>query len=268
MSNAESSVNKRIKSKEYPAYSLQETIDFIDKLKGYPLGKPISYTNAAKEIKVSTNTKSFKYLLSSARQFGLIETSPGQKLTITECGQSFQYPTDTLVAKELKLKCFKHPVLYKALFDLYEEKSIPPQNILENVLIQECGIAPNATEIAARVFLETAEQVGAIISGILTTSNIPSHSKEEKTGSRVLAHASAVTTNIKPYRDEEHDSTKKILEELAPNNSLEIRITLEKQRKIIFSYPSDLTSKEAKKAVKMIQVELEDILPFNFDDNQ
>ena len=53
------------KSKEYPAVTLDQAIDFVKKFKDYPVSKPISYDVAAKECGVSSSTKSFRYTISS-----------------------------------------------------------------------------------------------------------------------------------------------------------------------------------------------------------
>ena len=60
------------KSKEYPAVTLEQAIDFTRRFKDYPKSKPISYETAAKECGVSVGTKSFRYTISSAKQFGLL----------------------------------------------------------------------------------------------------------------------------------------------------------------------------------------------------
>lgn len=160
----------KIKSKEYPAISLGQAIAFIKKLKDYPIGKPISYDAAAKEMGVKPTTKSFTYAISSARQYGLISTSAGKTLSFLDSANRFARPTeDEQNLTLLKIQCFSSPKLYSELIQEYNGKSMPATNILENVLISYYGVAPKAAQTAAQTFIDTANEVGVVKSGVLNT---------------------------------------------------------------------------------------------------
>lgn len=159
---------KKIRSKEYPACTLNEAIEFVIALKDYVMLPSIPYEVAAKQTNVSVTTKSFKYRISSARQYGLIATSSGKTLTFLDSARAFAFPTDTVDLNQLKLDSFSAPKLYSDLLELYGGKSIPTQQSLENVLITSFGIAPNAKEVAAKTFIDTANEIGAVVGGILT----------------------------------------------------------------------------------------------------
>jgi len=164
--------NKKIKqkSKEYPAVTLGKAIEFIEALKGYPIGKPISYGTAATELKVSETTKSFRYTLSAAKQYGLISTS-GKVLTFLESANRIARPTeDEIVLKELKMECFSTPKIYSELIQEYKGRSLPPIKTLENILITNHGIAPNVANSAAQTFIDTANEVDAIKNGVVDLS--------------------------------------------------------------------------------------------------
>ncbi len=49
--------NIRVKSKKYPAVTLEETIKFLNTFKDFPISKPISYDTAAHCM----GLKEFKY---------------------------------------------------------------------------------------------------------------------------------------------------------------------------------------------------------------
>jgi len=159
----------KVKSKEYPAITLKKAINFIEKLKDYPVGKPISYELAAKEMGVSVTTKSFKYTISAARQFGLISTSSGSTLSFLAPANRFARPTeDESVLSLLKLQCFSTPKIYEELISEHKGKSIPDITKLENILVSYHGVAPNAATIAAKTFIDSADEAGAIKSGVLS----------------------------------------------------------------------------------------------------
>ena len=69
------------KSREYPAVTLDAAVAFVEKFRDYPQNKPISYDVAAETCGVKATTNSFKYTLSSARQYGLISTSSGKTIS-------------------------------------------------------------------------------------------------------------------------------------------------------------------------------------------
>lgn len=167
----------KIKSKkEYPAYTVNESISFIEKFKAYQPGQPISYDVAAKAIKVSATTKSFRYYLSSARQYGLISTSNGDKINLLESAYRLIRPTeDEGILNMVRLECFKSPKLYSELINYYNGKSMPDISKLENYLMNSHGIAPNVAKKAAQTFISSANEVGAVINGILSIDYINNH---------------------------------------------------------------------------------------------
>ena len=174
----------KIKSKEYPAITLDQAIVFIKKLKDYPIGKPISYDAAAKEMNVKPTTKSFTYTVSSARQYGLISTSTGKTLSFLEPANRLARPTEneqTLTL--LKIQCFSSPKLYSELIEEYNGKSMPATNVLENVLVSYYGVAPKAAKTAAQTFIDTANEVGAVNSGVLNTESNANNTDATTAGS-------------------------------------------------------------------------------------
>jgi len=158
----------KIKSKEYPAITLGKAIEFVEKLKDYPRNKPISYDTAAQALHIKPTTKSFTYTISASKQFGLITTSTGRTLSLTERAIRLVRPTeDEGTLLKLKIECFSLPKLYSNLLNEYSGKSIPPIERLENILVTSFGIAPNAANSAAMTFIESANEVCVIQNGIL-----------------------------------------------------------------------------------------------------
>ena len=160
------------KSKEYPAITLNKAIEFVKKFKDYPLGKPIAYDVAAKELGVSSATKSFRYSISSAKQFGLIATSTGQTFTLQEAANFLIRPTteaETTI-KAIKNKCFSTPQLYNKLIHEYDGKSLPSVGTLENVLVTYHQILPAVAKVAAQKFIDSAVELGIVQNGVLCLS--------------------------------------------------------------------------------------------------
>ena len=162
----------KIRSKEYPAVTMQKALSFIMNFKDYPRNKPISHETAAQVLKLKPSTKNFVYTLSAARQFGLITTTPsGKILTLTEYANRLVRPIEEEnVLKKLKIKCFLLPKLYSELINEYNGKSLPSSERLKDILISNYGIAPNAANNAAINFIDSANEVGVIQNGVLNMS--------------------------------------------------------------------------------------------------
>ena len=155
------------KSKEYPAISFDEAVSFVMKFRDFPLRQVIKKEVAAKEFKVKPTTKSFTYSVSAAKQFGLISVK-GQTFTLTENAYRIIRPTETEDAIcKLKLDCIKGPTLYGELIKQYEGRRLPELETLKNVLITYYSILPVVVDTAAKKFIESVNQVGAVEDGIL-----------------------------------------------------------------------------------------------------
>lgn len=158
----------KAKSKEYPAVTLGQAIEFVGKFRDYPQGKAVSYDTAAKECEISASTKSFRYTISSAKQFGLISTSTGQTFTLLEPAYRLIRPTESESSLHaLKIECFSAPKLYSELIPMYVGKSLPPVTTLENVLVNYHHIVPAVAKSAAQKFIDSATEIGIVQNGVL-----------------------------------------------------------------------------------------------------
>ncbi len=159
------------KSREYPAVTISEVIAFIEKLKDYPQNKPISYETAAGVCGVKITTNSFKYLISAAKQYGMISTAVGKTITLMDAAKEFARPTkSTEELRLLKIECFKTPKLYAELIEEYKGQSLPQQQTLENILVKQYSIVSSVAKVAATTFIKNATEIGVVQSGILDLS--------------------------------------------------------------------------------------------------
>lgn len=237
----------RPKSKEYPAISINQAIDFVRKYKNFPVGKPIKYEVAAKECKVSANTKSFRYSISSAKQFGLISTSTGQTFMLLETAHRLVRPTESEVAlNKLKKQCFASPSLYKELISQYEGQGLPPSTTLENVLVTYHSITSAAAKVAAQKFLESVEEVGAVRDGILCLSD-EQESESEISSQTDSKSDEAQSDNFLPEEGVDILATQPEGEFAAPLN-----IPFGDKRRAVLYMPLDATKEDAEYVQEMI----------------
>lgn len=236
----------KLKSKDYPAYTLEKAIEFVSKFKDFPPNKPIGYDVAAKECNVSATTKSFVYILSAARQYGLIATSTGRSFTLLPAATRLIRPTETSGALQLlKVECFSNPKLYSELISSYSGKSVPAPSTLENVLVTYHGILPAVAKKAAQTFIDTANEVGVVQNGIL---NIDIELIEERDESAT------------PEEKNKAPNTELILEEIPPATDLTpvdkfaapLNISFGDKRRAILYMPIDATPDDAEYVKAMI----------------
>lgn len=152
----------REKSVRYPANNLKECVDFLSIVhsiggrKDAPIESILSKLNLT-----SSETKSFKYLVSSAEIFGLIEkTNNGIKPT--DMGTLILYPPNGEEQKRaLLIEVFKTPQLYQKIIERYDNMIIPNNVILKNVFLHQ-GIATKALDSAVDAFINSANYANVL----------------------------------------------------------------------------------------------------------
>ncbi|MCK9593726.1 MAG: hypothetical protein M0Q91_17130 [Methanoregula sp.] len=158
----ETTKKTREKSVRYPANNLKECVDFlaivhsIGGRKDAPIESILSKLNLT-----SPDTKSFKYLVSSAEIFGLIEkTNTGIKPT--EAGTLILYPPGGEEQKrKMLIDAFRTPQLYQKVIEQYDNMILPSNVILRSVFLQK-GIAPKALDNAVDSFINSAQYADVI----------------------------------------------------------------------------------------------------------
>ena len=158
----ETTKKTREKSVRYPANNLKECVDFlaivhsIGGRKDAPIESILSKYNLT-----SSNTKSFKYLVSSAEYFGLTEkTNAGIKPT--EAGTLILYPPGGEEQKrKMLIDAFRTPQLYQKVIEQYDNMILPNNVLLKNQFLQY-GIAPKALESAVDAFINSAQYANVI----------------------------------------------------------------------------------------------------------
>lgn len=161
---------EREKSALYPAATWGDCIDFIQKISSFNL-KAVSYQELAKKYGLSNpSTKSFTTKLGAAKQFGLITTTQGNTIQLTEVSKRLLYPTGE-PTRPLELQCFAQPPLYSKLVSRYDGLAIPAPELLANILMNEYRITRSVKDAAAKIFLQSAEQLDLLHGGILCYSD-------------------------------------------------------------------------------------------------
>lgn len=196
------------KSQMYPGASWSAAVNLIETINTKFGGSTVSYEELSRVYNVSPSTKSFTGRLSGAKQYGLIETLSGT-ISITNFGKSYLYPTTENSRNEIALEAIKKPKLFSDLIDRYNNKPLPTKELLSNVLMAEYSIMQNVKDSVANIFIDTIDQLGLRVNGILKydTSN-----------------SNSLTKTISEFPDNRDDAnqTQQLLQSVTPNKCIEI----------------------------------------------
>lgn len=161
---------EREKSALYPGATWSDCMEFIQKIGSFNL-KAVSYQELAKKYGLSNpSTKSFTTKIGAAKQFGLITTVQGNTIQLTETSKRLLYPTGE-PTKPLELQCFAQPPLYAKLIAKFDGMAVPAPELLANILMNEHRITRSVKDVAAKIFLQSADQMNLLHGGILCYSD-------------------------------------------------------------------------------------------------
>jgi uncharacterized membrane protein YgcG len=107
----------------------------------------------------SAQNGAYLELVASGRTYGLI-TSEGGQLVLTDRARSILMPIYPETARSAMVDAFLAVPLFKAVYDEYHGKELPPEFGLKNALRTRFGVVPGRTDKAYRALMESAEQAG------------------------------------------------------------------------------------------------------------
>lgn len=157
-----SAKKSREKSVRYPAYSLEDCVDFLKMVQSIGGKKEAPVESVLSKMKVSTpENKRYKYLTSSAEIFGLIKKTD-KGITPTEMGILIIYPVNgEEQRKQLIMEAFRTPQIYQKIIERYLDTILPDTEMLKAIFYSH-SIATNALDTAVNAFIASAKFAGAI----------------------------------------------------------------------------------------------------------
>lgn len=148
----------KIRSRKHPARSLPGAVAFAKRILTLG-GKGVSLASIATDMGLAnTNNGRFRYLLSAAKQFGLIDVVR-EATHITPTGMHILMPTDEEDHALHLVEAIKKPPVYAALLHRFTGLELPPIASLEGIMLHDHGVAPNKARNAAKAFYESVRYV-------------------------------------------------------------------------------------------------------------
>ena len=139
---------------------------------------------------------------------------------------------------------------------IYENKGLPSQIALENILLRDHGIAQSSKTVAAKVFLETIAELDLAPTGVLTLEEddyyaISNGFSSENNNSEDVANESKDNSQFCEFDVAAPISKALPLEQ---NDYEQLVIPLGNKRKAIINMPSDAVADEAEYVKDMLAV--------------
>ncbi len=154
MTNLTDTRKRGKRSNSYPAYPIQESIEFTT-----PIYNSFGDTIISREDIAEVHNRSVGNVvpkISACVQYNLLELKSGKGYRITPNFVSAYKPLDEEEKRSALLSCFKSPKLYGQLVEEFDGKKLPDEKGLPTILFRKYDIAENVSEKAANIFIENA----------------------------------------------------------------------------------------------------------------
>ncbi|MGC2639813.1 MAG: hypothetical protein WA294_21700 [Acidobacteriaceae bacterium] len=138
---------------EWPYFSLDDVTKLAKGI--FELGGSCTIDQLAGHLNQAASGGAFRLKVQAARTFGLVKSVQG-KLSLSELGTRVLEPEAAAAAR---VEAFFAVPLYRALYDSYRGKALPPSAGLE-VAIVNLGVAPKQKEKARQAFQRSASDAG------------------------------------------------------------------------------------------------------------
>lgn len=185
MANRSSYQRKKIqRSVLYPTVPLSECYDFVQHI--YSLSEiSVPYTDILDELGIKNpDSKFFVNRISTAKQYQFITVERnGEKIVrLTELAKQILHTQEGgSDRRQLFIKAFQNPPLYRKLIIRFKNRILPPKSQLSNILMNDFAISPAAKNLATTCFLESASYLECIDHDILSLEPIEPSSHSTKT---------------------------------------------------------------------------------------
>ena len=156
--SAETSDKRKLSELKFPAYSLSDSAAVADAIYNKGGGSASRVHLAAYLNYTSIENGAFKARIAAARTFGLVDG--GDPFTLTPLGEKLLLPQTETDSRDALVEAFLRVPLFKAVYDEFYGKDLPPEFALKNALRLKFNVIPSRLEIAHRVLMSSADTAG------------------------------------------------------------------------------------------------------------
>lgn len=150
------------KQRNFPKDSLDSALRIAQKIRDERAGQPMKRLLVADALGIRPGSSNFRYLLSSARQYGLTEgTEKADSISLTPLGTDAT-GDDPGKRKRALQKAALTPTLFSAFFGTYNGSKLPSETMLPKLLVTDFGVPEDRVAEVVPLLLETGRRVGII----------------------------------------------------------------------------------------------------------
>jgi hypothetical protein len=150
-----------VAQRNYPKHTLQQALVVPQKIRDEKAGNPMNRLLVADALGIKPASSNFKYLLSSARQYGLTEgTEKAIDIRLTALGR--EATQEGALRKAALVRAALAPDVFKRFFEAYDGSKVPSTEMLKKVLAADYEVDPGLASDCAAVLLENGSFVGII----------------------------------------------------------------------------------------------------------
>jgi len=147
----------------FPRDSMKRVLQLAESIEKNNAGKPYDRLTLAGSVNYSPNSSGFRQLIISSGRYGLTEGGyAADKIALTPLGSQIVAPTtEDQVGKGLR-QALLTPELFRRVFEFYNKKNIPKEDLFKNALKKEFNVAPEDVDTAYSILVQNMRDYGVI----------------------------------------------------------------------------------------------------------
>jgi Predicted nucleotide-binding protein containing TIR-like domain len=147
----------------FPRDSLKASLKLAESIERNNAGKPFDRLTLASSINISPNSSSYRQLITSSGRYGLTEGGyQADKIGLTPLGSQIVAPTTENQTKSGLRTGLLTPPLFKRVYEFYDRKSIPREDLFKNTLRKEFDVATDDVSTCYSVLMQNAKDYSLI----------------------------------------------------------------------------------------------------------
>jgi len=152
---------KRERSVGYPSFTIESCEKLTQQIKEFFSDVQfVDDKTISKAVGVSGG--SFLMKLSSAVKYGLLDLKQGSGYKPSALYKKISQPLPNENPNDARIECFTNPELYKKLVEEWNNKELPNEVGMANILDRNYGVKGAAAKVAVKIFFKNATTLGLI----------------------------------------------------------------------------------------------------------
>lgn len=148
-------------TRPYPRYPIEKAIEVAQKIKELNGGEPWSPEGIATAVNIAKRSSNFQYLISAARDFGLINGNDrSETISLTELGRDIVYAPDPRAELSKKREAFEKIGIFSKVLAHYKGSDLPEMKYLGNTLKTKFELPEEYHDEFSRLFSENTKYLG------------------------------------------------------------------------------------------------------------